>query len=163
MRALKHVVRRLWRAPGFTAIALVTLALGIGANTAIFSVLNGVLMKPLPYPRAQELVGVWHVAPGIAGIKGDINCSPPMYLTYGLLQALNVRPVAGRWFSQADDAPGAPETVMLTYGYWQRRFGGNPSAIGRALTVRKFFMSPVPWLPVPITPMVMRLEAEGRS
>ena len=82
MRALRHVLRRLRRAPGFTAIALITLALGIGANTAIFSVLNGVLIKPLPYPRSQELVGVWHVAPGIAGISGNLNCSPPMYFTY---------------------------------------------------------------------------------
>src|SRR5271169_2538309 len=82
MRALKHVLRRLRRAPGFTAVALVTLALGIGATTAIFSVLNGVLIRPLPYPRSQQLVGVWHVAPGIAGLKGDINCSPPMYFTY---------------------------------------------------------------------------------
>src|ERR1017187_2692863 len=81
MRALKHVVRRLRRAPGFTAIALVTLALGIGANTAIFSVLNGVLIKPLPYPRSQQLVGVWHVAPGVAGIAGDLNCSSAISVT----------------------------------------------------------------------------------
>jgi predicted permease len=171
MRALKHAVRRLRRAPGFTAIALVTLALGIGANTAVFSVLNGVLVKALPYPRSQELVGVWHVAPGIAGLRGDINCAPTMFftyreeshafqefglwsnddasitgvgepeqvqaldVTYGILQALNVQPILGRWFSQADDTPGTPETVMLTYGYWQRRFGGNPSAVGRTFTV----------------------------
>jgi predicted permease len=171
MRALQHVVRRLRRAPGFTAIALVTLAIGIGANTAIFSVLNGVLIKALPYPRSQELVGVWHVAPGIAGILGNINCSPTMYftyreeshtfqefglwsnddasvtgmgepeqvqaldVTYGILQALNVQPVVGRWFSQADATPGTPETVMLMYGYWQRRFGGDRSAVGRTLTV----------------------------
>ena len=171
MRALQHVVRRLRRAPGFTAIALVTLALGIGANTAIFSVLNGVLIKALPYPRSQELVGVWHVAPGIAGISGNINCSPPMYftyreeshafqefglwsnddasvtgmgepeqvqaldVTYGTLQALGMQPVVGRWFSQADATPGTPETVMLMYGYWQRRFGGDRSAVGRTLTV----------------------------
>ncbi len=171
MSALKHVLRRLRRAPGFTAVVLITLALGIGANTAIFSVLNGVLIKPLPYPRSQELVGVWHVAPGIAGIRGDINCSPPMYftyreesrtfqefglwanddasvtgvgepeqvqaldVTYGILQALGVQPAAGRWFTQADDTPGTPETVILTYGYWQRRFGGNASALGRTLTV----------------------------
>lgn len=171
MRALKHAVRRLRRAPGFTAIALVTLALGIGANTAVFSVLNGVLVKALPYPRSQELVGVWHVAPGIAGLRGDINCAPTMFftyreeshafqefglwsnddasitgvgepeqvqaldVTYGILQALNVQPILGRWFSQADDTPGTPETVMLTYGYWQRRFGGSPSAVGRTFTV----------------------------
>src|ERR1035438_10246825 len=82
MRALQYVVRRLRRAPGFTAIVLVTLALGIGANTAVFSVLNGVLIKALPYLRSQELGGVWHVAPGIAGIRGDIRCAPTMFFTY---------------------------------------------------------------------------------
>jgi len=171
MSWLRLVFRRLGRAPGFTAIALVTLALGIGANTAIFSVVDGILIKPLPYPNASELVGVWHLAPGVAGINGNINCSPTMYftyreqnhtfrefgvwnnggatitgvgepealrainVTYGTLQALGVQPAAGRWFSQADDTPGTPETVMLMYGYWQRRFGGDPGVVGRPLTL----------------------------
>lgn len=165
------MLRRLGRAPMFTTVAVVTLGLGIGATTAIFSVVDGVLIKPLPYPRAEQLVGVWHLAPGIAGISGDINCSPTMYFTYrdqsrtfqdfglwsaggatvtglgepealqallvthGTLQALGVQPAVGRWFSQADDTPGTPETVMLTYGYWQRRFGGSASVVGRKLTL----------------------------
>jgi hypothetical protein len=172
MRSLRHVFRRFGHAPMFTSIALVTLALGIGANTAIFSVVNGVLIKPLPYSEAQQLVGVWHLAPGVSGITGNLNCSPTMYFTYreesrtfeefglwqndgvtvtgagepeqlaaldftyGMLQALRVQPAAGRWFSQADDTPGAPDTVILTYGYWQRHFGGDPaSAVGRSLIV----------------------------
>jgi putative ABC transport system permease protein len=155
----------------FTAITLVTLALGIGANTAIFSVVNSILIKPLEYPQAESLVGVWHSAPGIIGIGDSINCSPTMYftyreenrsfqdfglwhgggasvtgigdpeqvraltVTYGTLQALGVQPMLGRWFSQADDTPGSPETVILTYGYWQRRFGGDKSVIGRTITM----------------------------
>lgn len=171
MKSLRYVFRRLALAPIFTTVALVTLALGIGANTAIFSVVNGVLVKPLPYPQAQELVGVWHVAPGVSGIIGDVNCSPTMYftyreenrtfqdfglwsndgvtvtgggdpeqvraldVTYGTLQALGVQPALGRWFSQADDTPGTPDTVILSYGYWQRRFAGNGSTVGRTLIV----------------------------
>ena len=171
MRSLRHIFRRLGRAPLFTAIALITLALGIGANTAIFSVINGVLIKPLPFPQAQQLVGVWHLAPGVSGINGNINCSPTMYftyreqnrtfqdfglwgydgatitgvgepeqvqavdMTYGTLQALGVQPALGRWFSQSDDTPGTPQTVILTYGYWQRRFGGSASVMGRSLEV----------------------------
>ena len=74
---LRQVLRRLGRAPLFTAITLITLAAGIGANTVIFSVLEGVLLKPLPYPHPEELIGVWHTAPGV-GIK-DLNISPSIY------------------------------------------------------------------------------------
>ena len=76
----RHVLRRLYRAPGFTAITLLTLAIGIGANTAVFSVVENVLLKPLPYKRPAELVGVWHTAPGI-GIK-ELNASASVYFVY---------------------------------------------------------------------------------
>ncbi|MGA9669471.1 MAG: ABC transporter permease [Terracidiphilus sp.] len=74
---LKQVLRRLGRAPMFTAITLLTLAIGVGANTVIFSVIEGVLLKPLPYPQADRLIGVWHTAPGI-NIK-DLNMAPSIY------------------------------------------------------------------------------------
>src|SRR5579863_9727347 len=80
LESLRHVFRRLLRSPVFTAITLLTLTIGIGANTAIFSVLEGVLLKPLPYPHADELIGVWHTAPGI-GMK-ELNSSPSCYFTY---------------------------------------------------------------------------------
>ncbi len=76
---LRQVLRRLGRAPLFTAITLITLAAGVGANTVIFSVVEGVLLKPLPYPHPEQLIGVWHTAPGI-GIK-DLNMAPFIYFT----------------------------------------------------------------------------------
>src|SRR3989454_94355 len=164
-----QVLRRLRRTPTFTAITLVTLAAGVGANTVVFSVLEGVLLKPLPYPKAEELIGVWHTAPGIQ-IK-DLNMGPSNYFIYreqartlqdiGLyegdsvsvtgvaepervdalrvteatLPLLGIPPLLGRAFHKEDDMPGAPETVMLTYGYWRRKFGGDPSVIGRTIVV----------------------------
>jgi hypothetical protein len=74
---LRQVLRRLGRAPLFTAITLITLAAGVGANTVIFSVLEGVLLKPLPYPHPEQLIGVWQTAPGI-GVK-DLNMAPSHY------------------------------------------------------------------------------------
>jgi predicted permease len=166
---LKQVLRRLSRAPLFTAITLVTLAVGVGANTVIFSVVEGVLLKPLPYPHAERLIGVWHTAPGI-GVE-DLNMSPSIYfidreqnttlqdigaysddslnvtgagkpehvqgldVTDGVLPILGVTPSVGRLFNRRDDTAGAPQTVVLSYGYWQRKFGGAPSVIGRSITV----------------------------
>jgi predicted permease len=77
---LRHLVRRLVRAPLFTSVTVATLAIAIGANTAIFAVLDGVLLKPLPYPHAEELVGLWHTAPGVN--ITDLNMAPFLYFTY---------------------------------------------------------------------------------
>jgi len=166
---LRHVLRRLARAPFFTAVTLLTLAVGIGANTAIFSVLEGVLLKPLPYPQPDELVAVWLTAPGI-NLK-DLSQAPSTYfifreqtrtfrdiglymgyslsvtgrgepehvsglgVTDGLLPVLDVSPTLGRLFTRADDSPGSADTLMLTYGYWRRKFGGDRAVIGKTITV----------------------------
>lgn len=166
---LKQVLRRLRRAPMFTAVTLLTLAVGIGANTAIFSVVEGILLKPLPYPHPEELVAVRLAAPGIN--INDLSPSPSTYfilreqsrafqdiglymghsvnvtglaepehascldVTDGVLPILGVTPLVGRSFTRADDSPGSPETVMLSYGYWRRKFGGDRSVIGRTITV----------------------------
>ena len=169
MNQLQQVARRLRRSPAFTGIVILTLAIGIGANAAIFSVLNGVLLKPLPFADPSRLVGVWQTAPGL-GIK-QLEAAPATYFTYreesrvfqdigiwrrdsvsvtgiaepeevpalevtdGVLPVLGVTPMLGRAFTRQDDSPGAPKTVVLSYGYWQKRFGGDPSALGRTLTL----------------------------
>jgi predicted permease len=166
---LRQVLRRLGRAPLFTAITLVTLAAGIGANTVIFSVLEGVLLKPMPYPHPDELIGVWHTASGV-GIK-NLEISPSIYfvdreqsttfqdigayagdslsvtgtgepeqvrgldVTDGTLPLLGVKPAIGRLFTREDDSPGTPETVLLSYGCWRQKFGGDPNVIGRSVTL----------------------------
>ena len=166
---LRQVLRRLSRAPLFTTITLLTLAIGVGANTVIFSVVQGVLLKPLPYPHPEQLIGVWHSAPGI-DIK-ELNMSPSIYfidreqnttlqdigvydndslnvtgagqpehvrgldVTDGTLPILGVVPALGRSFTRKDDSPGSPQTVLLSYGYWQKKFGGDRSVIGRSITV----------------------------
>jgi predicted permease len=166
---LRQVLRRLGRAPLFTAITLLTLAIGVGANTVIFSVIEGVLLKPLPYPHPEQLIGVWHTALGI-NIK-DLNMSPSIYfidreqnttlqdigvydgdsfdvtgagepehvrgldVTDGTLPLLGVVPAVGRLFTRSDDSPGAQATVLLSYGYWQKKFGGDRSVVGRSITV----------------------------
>ena len=166
---MKPILRRLARAPMFTVITLITLAIGIGANTAIFSVLNGVLLKLLPYPDPDRLVGVWETA-HLQGMQ-EVNASPATYFTFreesrtfqdiglwrydsvnitgtgepeqidalditdGLLPILGGQPIRGRWFAHKDDSPGSPKTVILAYGYWQRKFGGDPSVVGRRIVV----------------------------
>ncbi len=77
---IKHVLRRLLRTPMFTAVTLLTLAVGIGANTAIFSVINGILLQPLPYADSHRLVSIWHTAAGVN--LPNITSGPTNYFTY---------------------------------------------------------------------------------
>jgi putative ABC transport system permease protein len=168
---LRYATRMLRRQPAFGLTAILTLALGIGATTAMFSVVNGVVIKPLPYPESENVVTVGVSA--VFGAERDTSfpLAPRMFASYaqhgrsfqefglfntveatvtglgnpehtnvlqvtrGVLAALGVQPALGRWFSPDDDRPDAPETVMLSHGYWQRRFGGDPGIIGRAITV----------------------------
>jgi predicted permease len=182
-RDLRYALRTLRHNPVFTVVALLTIAIGIGANTAVFSVVNSVLLRPLRYPQPGELVALRQLAPGAAGLASFVDglfLSPSMYFTYaehnrsfqslgvwitgtgnvtglaepeqvriafvsdGVLQALDVPPALGRWLNAQDQIPhgsepggfaGRSTTVMLSYGYWQRRFGGDPSVIGRNITV----------------------------
>src|SRR5271155_2448414 len=166
---LRHILRRLTHSPMFTLIAVATLAIGIGANTAVFSVIEGVLLKPLPFSHPEELIDLDHTAPGLGLARA--GAAPFLYFTYrdqsrsfqdlglwnegtvsitglatpeqvpavsftqGVLPILGVRPAIGRWLSQKDDSPGSPDTAILSYGYWQSRFGGDPAVLGRRIVV----------------------------
>lgn len=102
---MKHVVRRLLKSPVFTVVTLVTLAVGIGANTAIFSVVSGVLLKPLPFPEPDQLVAIWQTAPGI-NLK-EVNASPATYFTYR--EEGQVFQDIGLWNSGAVSLTGSAE------------------------------------------------------
>ena len=167
MRALLH-------SPVFVVVALLTIAIGIAANAAVFSVVNSIVLKPLNYPRSEELVALHQLAPGAEGLadfESGLLLSQSMYVTYsehnrtfqssgvwatdtanvtgfaqpeqvrtvgvsdGVFETLGVRPVVGRWLSTADQVPNGPKRVVLSYAYWQRRFGGDPGVLGRNITV----------------------------
>jgi predicted permease len=158
-------MRILARNPGFTAVAVLTLALGIGANTAIFTVINTVLLHPLPYPDSSRIVNITR--------QGGSSDSVPMFtywqqnnslfgdltaynftgggLNLGggdrpeLVQAINVsrnyfrlfgaNPILGRTFTAEEDRPGGTRVLLMSYGLWQRRFGGDPSIPGKTITL----------------------------
>lgn len=166
---LRYALRMLLKNPGFTAIAIIALALGIGANTAIFSVVNTVLLRPLPYKDPEQLVMVWEdaskigyprdtpaaanyvdwrdqnqVFEGVAAIAeesfnltgaGDPERLEGRTVSAKLFPILGVEPQVGRVFTAEEDQPGAQRVVLLSYGLWQRRFGGDPSIVGKPLTL----------------------------
>ncbi|MDY7093922.1 MAG: ABC transporter permease [Acidobacteriota bacterium] len=192
LRDLRFALRALARNPGFTAVALLTLALGIGASTTIFSVVNTVLLRPLPYPESERLVQVfernlergwkWYpVSPAnfrdwrrqaesfatFAGyslyqgtgfnLTGEaeperINTTT---VTDGFFEVFGVQPLHGRTFLPEEDQPGAGRVVVLTYGLWQRRFGGD-----RGILEDTVSLDGVPYQVVGIMPPGFRFPQE---
>ncbi|HEU4628421.1 MAG TPA: ABC transporter permease [Gemmatimonadaceae bacterium] len=170
-RETRQAARALVRAPGFSLVALLTLALGLGAATAIFAVLDAVVLRPLPYPAADRLVWIDHQVPlvgandrwGLATVNYfdfrehvpalaaiGIWSDAPVTMTVpdgspervrgaevsaSIFQALGARPALGRLLADYDNAPGASGVVVLGHGYWERRFAGDSTVIGRKITL----------------------------
>ncbi len=184
MGDLKFAVRQLRKAPGFTLAAVATLALGIGANTTMFSVVDAVLLRALPYDDPGQLVSVFEAPQpgrrnsvsvgvfrdwarnaktfeGLAAFTSvDMNLTgagePQRINGYRMspngLALLRARPIVGRTFAPDEDQPGKNTVVVLTYGLWQRLFGGDPGAIGRSLQLNGVSYTvigvlPHAWLP----------------
>jgi predicted permease len=167
LQDLRHAVRMLRNARAFAAIGVLTLALGIGASTALFSVVNGVLLNPLPYAASTQLTTIYESAPGVSrGPMSYLNFldwqrmsqtyqSMAIYrnqdysftgaaeservtgymVSADFFRTLATAPVAGRDLSAADDHVGAAPVVILSGGFWQRRFGGSPSVLNSTITL----------------------------
>ncbi|HEX6183709.1 MAG TPA: ABC transporter permease [Pyrinomonadaceae bacterium] len=165
LQDFRYGARVLALRPWFTAVAVVTLALGIGANTAVFSLVSAVFVRPLKYREAERLVMVWESAPAAGFARDDVapanyadwkaqnrvfedvaavrqttfdltggGGEPEKLFGYGVganfFPVLGVEPALGRAFHADEDRPGAPRTVVLSHGLWQRRFGADPSVVG---------------------------------
>jgi len=161
--------RCLAKKPGFAAVAILSLAIGIGANSAIFSVTNALLLHPLPYPDAARLVILWSRSPGLnvaqdwfspgqyLDVKTQNHVFEATAITIGqsfnltgqgapervdgakvsssLFPLFGVQAQLGRVFLPEEDEPGKPATVILSYGFWQRRFGADPEIVGKTLAL----------------------------
>lgn len=165
-KELSYGLRRLRQRPGFTLVALLILGLGIGANTAIFSLLDAVALRPLPYPHPERLVQVWSTAPE-QGIE-KVEVSYPKFrrlrqssqlaavtvyyedgfnltesgspeslhgarISRDFFDVWGIEPVVGRRISQTEDEKGGADVLLLSHGFWKRRFAGDPGIVGRTL------------------------------
>jgi putative ABC transport system permease protein len=168
---VRYALRMLGKNPGFTAVAVLTLALGIGANTAIFSLFDAVMLRYLPVQKPEEVVLLqWHdpvrgnddsrfsnplweqlrdrqdVFSGVLAAGwgqedfdlaqgGQVQNVNGLYTSGSYFGVLGVRPAIGRLFNAADDRSGCPSLAVLSYGFWQTHFGGEPNAVGKVLSV----------------------------
>ena len=159
--------RMLWRTPGFTVAALLTLTLGIGANTAMFSIVDGVLLRPLPYVDPERLVTIGdRTADGLATnvdfttvadwrarsrsfeslalmrswqptlvAGGEAERLPAVRVSWNYFDMMGVRPALGRMFTADDDRPDHWRVLLLSDALWRRRFGADPSVVGRTIVM----------------------------
>ena len=189
IKDIRFAVRSLLKRPGFSAIVVLTLALGIGANAAVFSVINAVLLRPLPYRDIDRVVTLWQnntkagtprneVSPAnfidwkeqsssfesLAGIEptgftlvgdGEPERFSGWLVTSGFFQVAGTDALLGRTFNDEDYQPGNTRVVVLGHGLWQRRFGGDPTVIGR-----KLMLSGQPYVVVGVMPPEFQLPAD---
>jgi len=165
---IKHAIHLFVKSPGFTIAAVSALALGIGANTAIFTVVNAVLLKPLGYPDSDRIMQILLTGPGgsgpgasipkfqvwqqqtsifkdvaaydFAGPGFNITGDRPelihgIHVTEGYFRVFGAPVTLGRTFTKQEDSQNGGHVVVLSYGLWQRRFGGNPNVIGQSLSL----------------------------
>ncbi|MEE8587421.1 MAG: ABC transporter permease [Acidobacteriota bacterium] len=212
MRDVQFALRMIVRNAGFTILSIMVLALGVGATTTIFSIVNAVLLRPLPYEKPEELVLFWETdeegltplaqggfhdwrerADVFAALsafrngvevltgRGAAEKVPSMYVSANLLPNLGVSPMLGRGFAVGEDQQGADPVVLLTHGFWQRRFGAKQEIIGQTLNLdgnpftvigvlpREFLFPPPIHLlgnlyefrPQMFLPLVLNLESRG--
>lgn len=164
---IRYAVRSLRKARGFAAVAILTLAVALGANTAIYSIFSAILLRPLPFPHSEEIVAVT----GSSVRHPDLSFSLPSYddvsrqarsfeqmagyrrasgflfggtepellsggkVTANLFPLLGVKPVLGRTFTEREDARGQSAVIVISYSLWQRRFGGDPTIVGRQIRI----------------------------
>jgi putative ABC transport system permease protein len=155
----KFALRQLRRSPGFAVTAILTLALGIGANTAIFGIVSAVLLRPLPYVHPDKLIATSVYYPkgplammqarsrtmDLAGYTDneDFNLTgsgTPVRLTgnevsANLFSLLGCKAALGRTFHKGENEPGADQQVILSHALWQQRFGSDPAIVGRSITL----------------------------
>jgi len=165
----RYAIRGMWKNPGFALTAVLSLALGIGATTAIFTVVHAVLLKPLPFPQPERLVQIWESQPSKGWFKnvvspfnfldwrerthsfeamaavsghtanltglGDAVALEAMQVSPQYFSILRVFPAVGRAFDAPEGLPGQDHVVILSFGLWQARFGGDPSVVGRKIMI----------------------------
>jgi putative ABC transport system permease protein len=164
---VRYAIRTFVHQPAFALTAILALALGIGANTAVFSVVYAILLKPLPFPHPEQLIyahdtfpavpfaavswpkyvalrdgtrtvsALGALAPGTVTItgRGEPQQAAAMRVSGDFFKVFEVSPAYGRWLNRDDDVPNGGKAIMLSYGLWQRRFGGDPRIVGQPMTV----------------------------
>ena len=169
LKDVRYAVRNLIKRPSFTIIAVVTLGLGIGANTAIFSAINALLLKPLPLPEPDRVVAIWDKVPSRGVVHNEVAManyldwraqsqsfehlglyrwwstnltgvdSPEriqgFLVTANFFDALGMKPLMGRNFTEEENQPGKDQVAIITYSLWQRRFGADPNILNRTISL----------------------------